>query len=52
LIRDADIQVLHGFKTIEDAQSYLESKLFNADVVGELGPFLKSEPEIRIYSVL
>ena len=38
LIRDEDVQVLHGFDTVENAQSYLMSKLFNDDVVGELKP--------------
>lgn len=49
LIRDEDVQVLHGFETTEQAQAYLKSTIFTQDVVRELGPFLKSDPEIRIY---
>lgn len=51
LIRDEDVQVLHGFKTVQEAESYLKSDLFNNDVVKGLAPLLKSAPEIRIYSV-
>jgi len=52
LIRKEDVQVLHKFTTVEQAQAYLSSDLFSADVVRELGPLLKSEPEIRVYSIL
>lgn len=51
LIRDEDVQVLHGFDTVENAQAYLSSDLFTKDVVGGLSPLLKSEPEIRVYDV-
>ncbi|MGN0097392.1 MAG: hypothetical protein ACI38U_15180 [Corynebacterium sp.] len=51
LIRDEDVQVLHGFDTAENAQAYLTSDLFTKDVVGGLSPLLKSEPEIRVYDV-
>ncbi len=49
LIRDEDVQVLHGFSSKEAAESYLESDIFNNDVVGELGPLLDGDPEVRIY---
>ncbi len=49
LVRDEDVQVLHGFKTVEQAQAYLTSKLFKNDIVGELGPLLAADPEVRIY---
>lgn len=49
LVRDHDVQVLHGFATAEDAQAYLSSELFTQDVVGGLSPLLKAEPDIRIY---
>jgi len=49
LIRDEDVQVLHGFSNIEAAEAYLESDMFSNDVVGELGPLLDAPPEIRIY---
>ncbi|WP_186111742.1 hypothetical protein [Burkholderia gladioli] len=51
LLRDEDVQVLHGFDSEANAQVYLQSALFTADVVGELGPLLKAAPEIRIYQV-
>jgi hypothetical protein len=49
LIREDDVQVLHEFKTAEDAAAYLKSDLFNKDVVKELKPLLKSDPDVRIY---
>jgi hypothetical protein len=52
LLREDDVQVLHGFGSVECAQSYLGSELFTQDVVVALKPFLKSEPEIRIYETV
>jgi hypothetical protein len=51
LVRDEDVQVLHGFDTAENASGYLQSELFNADVVGGLKPLLDAAPEVRIYQV-
>lgn len=51
LVRDEDVQVLHGFDTAENAQAYLASELFTADVVSGLKPLLEDAPEIRIYQV-
>ena len=51
LVRDEDVQVLHGFATAADAKAYLASDLFTHDVVGALGPLLAAAPEIRIYAV-
>ncbi|MCF8143556.1 MAG: hypothetical protein K9N21_06515 [Deltaproteobacteria bacterium] len=51
LVRDEDVQVLHGFEKTEDAQAYLESDLFTEDVVEALKPLLEAEPDIRIYYV-
>jgi hypothetical protein len=51
LIREEDVQVLHGFHTAEQAQAYLSSDLFQNDVVLALKPYLKDAPEVRIYSV-
>ncbi len=51
LVRDEDVQVLHGFNSVADAEAYLESELFTRDVVTELSPLLQAEPEIRIYDV-
>ena len=50
LVRDDDVQVLHGFDNVEDAQSYLKSQLFNQDVVKALKPLLEDDPDVRIYS--
>jgi hypothetical protein len=49
LVRDEDVQVLHGFTSAEEATAYLSSDLFTGDVVGELSTLLASDPEIRIY---
>jgi len=49
LVRDEDVQVLHGFDTVESAAAYLESGLFNEDVVTKLAPLFAGEPEIRIF---
>ena len=49
LLREEDVQVLHGFESRASAQSYLASTLFSNDVVNELGPLLMADPEIRIY---
>lgn len=49
LIRDEDVQVLHGFEETENARAYLKSRLFTDDVVKELKPYLEAEPDVRIY---
>jgi hypothetical protein len=49
LLRDEDVQVLHGFESREAAESYLGSALFTEDVVGALTPYLLADPEVRIY---
>ena len=51
LVRDEDVQVLHGFDSKEHALAYLESDLFKNDVVKGLTPYFQSAPEIRIFSV-
>ena len=51
LIRDEDVQVLHGFASVADANAYLKSDLFTQDVVKALSPYLDAGPEIRIYDV-
>src|SRR6188474_2139450 len=40
LLREEDVQVLHGFDSRASAESYLKSPLFGNDVVRELKPFL------------
>ena len=49
LVRDEDVEVLHGFDSAEQANAYLTSRLFTADVVGALKPLLDAEPDVRIY---
>ncbi len=49
LIRDEDVQVLHGFASEENARAYLATELFSNDVVGELKSLLEADPEVRIY---
>jgi hypothetical protein len=50
LVRAEDVQVLHGFDSIENAAAYLDSNLFTNDVVTALKPLLKSPPDVRVYS--
>ena len=49
LLRTEDVQVLHGFDSKANAESYLGSTLFQKDVVTALKPYLTADPEIRIY---
>jgi hypothetical protein len=49
LLRDEDVQVIHGFDSRASAESYLASKLFGEDIVSALKPYLQAAPEIRIY---
>jgi hypothetical protein len=50
LIRDEEVQVLHGFGSVENAQAYIASSMFQQDVVTALGPLLQSPPEVRVYT--
>ena len=50
LIRDEDVQVLHGFNSADNAKAYLSSALFNQDVVTALKPLLQSPPDVRVYA--
>ena len=50
LVRDEDVQVLHGFDSKENANAYLQSELFTADVVGGLKPLLEAAPDVGIYA--
>lgn len=51
LIRDEDVQVLHGFDSVENANAYLKSDLFNNDVFVGLKPLWNADPEVKIYTV-
>ncbi len=52
LVRNEDVQVLHGFESRAASEQYLKSALFSHDVVGALQPYLMADPEIRIYDAL
>lgn len=52
LVRDEDVQVLHGFDNLDHANAYLNSALFNADVVEALKPLLDTAPDVRIYQAV
>ena len=41
----------HGFASVAHAEAYLASDLFTGAVAGELGPLLKSNPDIRVFDV-
>lgn len=51
LIRDEDVQVLHGFDSVEHAKAYLTSEMFQKDVFVGLKPLWASDPDVRIYLV-
>ncbi len=51
LVREEDVQVLHGFATVEQAKAYLESGMFQQDVFTGLKPLWSADPEVRIYTV-
>lgn len=51
LIRDEDVQVLHGFDSAEHAQAYLSSEMFKNDVFVGLQPLWNEEPDVKIYTV-
>jgi hypothetical protein len=50
LLRDEDVQVLHVFDSVENANAYLDSAMFNQDVVSALGPLLQGPPDVRVYA--
>ena len=52
LLRNEDVQVLHGFTSTVHAEAYLSSALFNTDVVVELKPYFEEAPCVKIYSVV
>ncbi|WP_175782713.1 hypothetical protein [Burkholderia anthina] len=51
LVRDEDVQVLHGFDSEASALGYLSSDLFETDVAGALKPLLDAAPDVRVYQV-
>ena len=52
LIRDEDVQVLHGFDSVENAKAYLGSEMFKKDVFVGLQPLWSADPDVKIYSVV
>ncbi len=51
LARDEDVQVIHGFDSMEHAKAYLESDLFTQKVLPGLQPTWAADPDIRFYEV-
>lgn len=51
LVRDEDVQVIHGFDSMQHAKAYLETDMFNNDVVKGLQPTWAADPDIRFYTV-
>ncbi|GEO70578.1 hypothetical protein [Levilactobacillus acidifarinae] len=51
LIRQEDVQVLHGFDSVANAQNYLNTGLFQNKVFKGLQPLWNADPEVRIFSV-
>lgn len=51
LLRDEDVQVLHGFDSAENAQAYLRSEMFQNDVFVGLKPLWSADPDVKIYTV-
>ena len=52
LVRDEDVQVSHGFDSMEHAKAYLDSELFKTRVLPGLQPTWAADPDIRFYEVL
>lgn len=50
LIREEDVQVLHGFDSAENATAYLSSDLFKNDVFVGLKPLWSADPDVKIYT--
>lgn len=51
LIRDEDVQVLHGFNSVENAKAYLDSEMFKNDVFVGLKLLWSADPDVKIYTV-
>ena len=52
LVRDEDVQVIHGFDSMEHAKAYLDTELFKTKVAPGLQPTWAADPDIRFYEVL
>ncbi len=51
LVRDEDVQVIHGFDSMDHAKAYLESDLFTQNVAPALSPLWAASPDLRFYEV-
>ena len=51
LVRDEDVQVLHGFDSVKNAKAYLESEMFQNDMFVALKDLWKQQPDVKIYVV-
>ena len=51
LIREEDVQVIHGFDSLEHAKAYLETDLFKKDVFVGLKPSWAADPDVRFYEI-
>lgn len=51
LVRDEDVQVLHGFDSAQNAKAYLDSEMFIKDVFVGLKPLWSADPDVKIYNV-
>lgn len=51
LVRDEDVQVLHGFDSAEHAAAYLTSELFQKDVFACLQPLWSADPDVKVYTI-
>lgn len=49
LVCDEDVQVLHGFDSMEHAKAYLTTELFTKHVAPGLQPTWAADPDIRFY---
>ena len=52
LVRDEDVQVLHGFDSVENAKAYLDSEMFKNDVFVGLKTLWSAAPDVKIYTVV
>ena len=52
LVRDDDVQVIHGFDSLEHAKAYIDTDMFKNDVVTGLKPTWSADPDIRFYVVM
>ena len=51
LILEEDVQVIHGYDSLEHAKAYLETDLFKKDVFVGLKPTWAADPDVRFYEI-